>query len=58
MIIFKVTVNQGFTFSLEDPFLEKPKAKWGKVEREGGGELKLRQNYFKGYIYAMTKFES
>ena len=46
MIIFKVTVNQDFTFSLEDPFLEKPKAKWGKVEREGGGGAQTETKLF------------
>ena len=33
MIIFNVTKNQGFTFSLEDSFLEKPK--W----RRGAGQI-------------------
>ena len=33
MIILKVTKNQGFTFSLEDTFFEKPQKEW-----VGGGE--------------------
>ena len=35
MIILKVTKNQGFTFSLEDTFFEKPQKEW--VGRGGGG---------------------
>ena len=36
MIILKVTKNQGFTFSLEDTFFEKPQKEW-VGGREGVG---------------------
>ena len=40
MIILKVTKNQGFTFSLEDTFFEKPQKEW--VGRGGGGGVGVK----------------
>ena len=42
MIILKVTKNQGVTFSLENPFLEKIQN--GEI---GGRGFKLTQKHFK-----------
>ena len=51
MIILKVTKKQGFTLSLENTFLEKPREGWGWGV--GGGQIDPSQ-LFKGKPLPLT----